>query len=63
MKLFSSSVFKFSAMVLLVGLIGVYNGGLSWELWFEQAKFYVGIYAGKEGVRYGSEAYKEHKNV
>jgi hypothetical protein len=61
MKLFSSSTFKFSAMVLLVGILAVIYSDMTWLQWFDQAKYYVGIYAGKEGVRYYSEGKDENK--
>ncbi len=58
-KLFESSVFVFSALVLIVAAIAVITtDDLNWNDWLTQAVYFVGIYAGKESVRYGSSAYQ-----
>jgi hypothetical protein len=59
LKLLESSTFKFCAMVLVVaGIAAAYSPDLTWKDWLDQAVYFVGIYAGKEGVRYASDAYK-----
>lgn len=62
MKLFNSTTFQFSALVLFIGILATLYSDVTWLQWFDQAKYYVGIYASKEGIRYGSEAYKAGKN-
>jgi len=57
-RLLSSTVFQFSFLILLVGALAVIYSDVTWAQWFDQAKYYVGIYATKEGVKYGAEAYK-----
>ena len=57
-RLLSSTTFQFSAIVLFIGILGVLYSDVTWLEWFDQAKYYVGIYATKEGVRMGSDAYK-----
>lgn len=63
MAVFKSTTFQFSLMILLVGAFAAQfstgEGRLTWELWWDAAVYFVAIYAGKEGVRYGSEAYKK----
>lgn len=57
-KLLTSSTFQFCAIVLFITGIAATNGHMTWLQWMEQAVYFVGLYTGKEGVKYGSEAYK-----
>lgn len=58
MKLLCSTVFQFCAIILIVAGIAAGNtGDLTWKDWLDQAVYFVGIYASKEGVRYGATAY------
>lgn len=57
MKLFESSVFQFCAIVLVVSGIAAASGKIEWIEWLKEAVYFVGIYAGKEGVKYSAEAY------
>ena len=34
-----------------------FSDGLTWSQWLSEAVIILGIYASKEGVRYGAEAY------
>ena len=59
MKLIESTTFQFGLFILLVaGLAAGFTDDLTWKDWVLEAKYMLGIYATKEGVRYGSEAYK-----
>lgn len=58
MKLLKSSVFQFCFMVLFIAGIAAYNDKITWELWLTQAVYFVGIFAGKEGVKYSASAYE-----
>ena len=57
-KLSDSSVFAFCAVVLGGSAVAAFNGQLSWEAWLTEAVVLVGIYASKEGIRYGASAYE-----
>lgn len=59
MKLLKSSTFQFCAMVLVITGIAAFNGKMTWLEWMDQAVYFVGLYTGKEGIKYGSEAYKQ----
>lgn len=57
-KLLSSSVFQFSFMILAGSAAAIIFGeGLTWTEWLSEAVIILGIYASKEGVKYGAEAY------
>ena len=59
MRLFESTTFQFSMIVLCIsGLAAGFTEDLTWKDWLKEAVYFVGIYAGKEGVRMGSDAYK-----
>ena len=58
MKLLESSVFQFCAMVLIISAVAAASGELSWTEWLSEAVVMIGIYASKEGVKYGAAAYK-----
>jgi len=61
MKLFQSSTFQFCLIVLFVsGVAAGFTGDLTWKDWLDEAVYFVGIYAGKEGIRYGADAHKAH---
>ena len=62
MNLLKSTVFQFCAMVLVISAIAAANGELTWAGWLSEAVVMVGIYASKEGVKYGATAYKD-RNV
>lgn len=64
-KLWDSGTFKFSVSILIVGLMFVLFGEkvdgvppITASQLLETAVSFVGIFAVKEGFRYGSEAYK-----
>jgi len=57
MNVFKSTTFQFCGMVLTVSALAAANGNLTWAAWLDQAVILVGIYASKEGVKYGAEAY------
>ena len=59
MKIFESTVFQFCAMVLIISAIAAANGELTWTEWLSEAVVMIGIYASKEGIKYGATAYKE----
>ena len=60
MKLFNSTVFQFSFIVLAIsGLAAGFSDDLTWKDWLKEAVYFVGIYAGKEGVRYSAAAYED----
>ena len=62
-NLFQSSVFKFCFIVLTVaGIVAFNKAGITWGEWLKSAIYCIGIYAGKEGVKYGSSAYKDRGN-
>jgi len=58
-RLSSSTVFQFCALVLAASAIAAFQGTLEWSQWLSEAVVLVGIYASKEGVKYGAEAYKD----
>lgn len=59
MKIFESKVFQFCAMVLIISAIAAANGELTWKEWLSEAVVMIGIFASKEGVKYGAAAYRE----
>jgi len=61
-RLLGSTVFQFCAMVLTGSAIAAANGQLTWAEWLSEAVVMIGIYASKEGVRYGASAY-ENRNA
>jgi len=64
MKLFESSTFQFCFMVLAVSAVAAgLTEDLTWKDWLKEAVYFVGIYAGKEGVKYGTQAYKDKPHV
>ena len=57
-KLLTSTVFQFSFMILAgSAAAAAFSDGLTWSQWLSEAVIILGIYASKEGVRYGAEAY------
>lgn len=58
MKIFESTTFQFCFMVLVVAGLAAAFGDLEWKTWLEQSIYLIGIYAGKEGIRYGASAYE-----
>jgi len=56
-KLFRSTVFQFCILILITSAVAAANGMLTWIEWLNEAVVLVGIYASKEGVRYGAAAY------
>lgn len=57
-RLFGSTTFQFCLIVLAIsGVAAGVTDDLTWKDWLKEAVYFVGIYAGKEGVRYGAEAY------
>lgn len=64
MRLLSSTTFQFCFLILFVSGIAAYNtGDLTWKDWLDASIYLIGIYAGKEGVRYGSDAYRNKNSV
>lgn len=59
--LVQSTTFQFAALVLIVSGLAAANGALSWQEWINEAVILVGIYASKEGVRYGATAIGSNK--
>jgi len=58
-KLLTSTVFQFSFMILAGSAIAAgFSAELTWKDWLSEAVIVLGIYASKEGIRYGAEAYK-----
>jgi hypothetical protein len=57
--IYHSTTFQFCALVLLVSAGAALSGRLEWATWLSEAVYLVGIYAGKEGARYGAAAYKD----
>lgn len=57
MKLLLSSTFQFAALIIGGALLL----GVEPDKVLDVAVYALGIYAGKEGVKYGSAAYKERK--
>lgn len=59
MKLFESSTFQFCMIILVCSAFAAgFTDDLTWKDWLNEAIIMLGIYASKEGVRYGAEAYK-----
>lgn len=57
-QLLDSTTFKFCLLVMIAGaIVAGFSDELSWLVWFEKSVYFVGIYATKEGVRYGAEAH------
>jgi len=59
MKLFKSSTFQFLLGVMLIGLVGVFTGGITFIFWYEKALEAAMVYVVKEVAVYASTAYKE----
>ena len=58
-KLFESSVFQFSILILSTSALAAgFTEDLSWKDWLSEAIIILGIFATKEGVKYGAEAYE-----
>ena len=60
-KFYESTTAQFALLVLLVaGLAAGFHldPNFGWAQWADLGKWAVGIYATKEGVRYGAEAVK-----
>lgn len=56
MKLTDSTTFQFSFIILFIaGIAAGFTDDLTWKDWLDTAVYFVGIYAGKEGVRYYSK--------
>lgn len=54
-----STTAQFGIMILAIAALAVgFTDDIKWGDWIDLAKFVLGFYAGKEGVRYGSDAYK-----
>ena len=61
-KLLTSSVFQFSFMILAGSAAAAgFSESLTWKEWLSESVIILGIYASKEGVKYGVSAY-EGKN-
>lgn len=59
LPVFKSTTFQFCFMVLVASAVAAFMGQLAWVKWMEEAVVLVGIYASKEGIRYGASAYSE----
>ena len=53
----NSTTAQFGVSILTVGALAAGFSDYTWTLWMDQAIIIIGIYASKEGVRYGAEAY------
>ena len=63
MKLFESSVFQFCLIILFASALAAgFTDDLTWKEWLKEAVYFVGIYAGKEGVKYSASAYEGKMN-
>lgn len=62
MRLFESSTFQFCLIILIVAGIAALNNKITWSAWLDASIYFVGIYAGKEGVEKGANAYKQRKD-
>lgn len=60
MRLFQSTTFGFAVLILTVaGIVAGNDAGLTWRDWLDAAISTLLFYAGKEGIRYGAEAYRD----
>jgi len=57
-KVYESTTAQFGIGILVIGALAVVYSDLTWLQWLEAAKWILGTYAAKEGVKYGAEAYK-----
>jgi len=59
MKLIESTTFQMCVVVLTIGALAAgFTEDVTWLDWFTKALEAVFVYALKEGVRYGAEAYE-----
>jgi len=61
LKLLESTTFQFCGLVLTVSALAAVNGDLKWLEWLNEAVILIGIFASKEGVKYGAKAYESNK--
>ena len=59
MKLFKSSTFQFLLGIMLIGLVGVYLGGITFIFWYEKAIEAAMVYVVKEVASKGAAAYRD----
>ena len=59
LTVFKSTTFQFAFMVLVASAVAAFMGQLEWVKWLDEAVVLVGIYASKEGIKYGATAYTE----
>jgi len=61
MRLIKSTVFQLGVLILAICGLAIYNDAeaLTMKDWMEYAQTFLYTYATKEGVIYGSKAYKE----
>ena len=60
MRLFHSTTFWFSVIILIIAAIATHNtSDMTWKDWTDTAVSLVMFYAGKEAVKYGATAYKD----
>jgi predicted Na+-dependent transporter len=59
MRLFQSTTFWFSVLILIIAGVATYTtSDMTWKDWTDTAVSLIMFYAGKEAFRYGAEAYK-----
>lgn len=57
-----STTAQFGIMILSISALAAgFTDDLTWKDWLSEAIIVLGIYASKEGIRYGAEAYKSQE--
>ena len=59
MKLFKSSTFQFLLGIMVLGLLGVSNGAITFLFWYEKAIEAAMVYVVKEVASKGAAAYRD----
>lgn len=59
MKLFKSSTFQFLLGIMVLGLLGVSNGAITFLFWYEKAIEAAMVYVVKEIASKGATAYRD----
>ena len=60
-KFYESTTAQFGIMILSVAALAVGFSDLTWVQWLDAAKWIMGFFASKEGIRYGAEAYSNNE--
>jgi len=57
-KFYESTTAQFAIFVLTIAALAAgFTDQLTWAVWLDSAMVALGIYASKEGIRMGSDAY------